>query len=427
MIMLRLLLGWFLTAVLAAFHADIVARTFCYDGTAIRLTTPERVLANRVAESTALLQQPSNVSQICNLLVFLEPADAVYYGNLCDSYFVTGVRAPFAHLVAGTLTQKFRDTSGFFPNSYIANYRPTFALFQWVGGLPGAQIGTLVGADQGLTRCQVTPNVIAFVNGVANTDKAATDSLDRLRREFTSEYNFAPLTYELLYNQTGCGTGAAGGLACIEDIFEVFGQRDRELQGVLANRWEIFWEILAVRHTQGSSLTGRLLSLLGDAGNGLLQLVDTTFNAMVNQLVAVTGRLLANPATVLNTASHAAKLQAYADSGQGILLVAHSQGNLFANAAFDALIASRPTATAKVVHVAPASPTLRGDYALADIDLVINGLRLSGVNSVPASNLALPVNRADLSGHMFEGTYLDATRAAYSRFRSMMASALNSM
>ncbi len=423
---IRLSPGWLLAAVLAIFHADIVARTFCHDGTALRQTTPERVLANKVAQSAVVLQQqPYNVDLICQLLAHLEPADAAHYSGICNSY--TGVRAPFALLVAGTLTQKFRDTSGFFPNSYIANYRPTFALFEWAGGRPGAQIGTLVGADQGLTRCQVTPNVIAFFNGVANAEDAAVDSLIRLRKEFAGEYNFAPLSYDLLYNQTGCGAGALGGLACLEDIFEVFAQRDRELQGVLSNRWELFWEILSARHSQSSSLTGRLLSLLGGAGNALLQLVDATFSAMVNQLAAVTGRLLASPPTAANTASHVAKLQAYADANRGMLLVAHSQGNLFVNAAFDALMASRPTATAKVVHVAPASPTLRGDYALADIDLVINGLRLSGVNSVPSANLALPVNRADLSGHLFEATYLDTARAGYARFKIMVTSALDAM
>jgi len=45
-----------------------------------------------------------------------------------------------------------------------------------------------------------------------------------------------------------------------------------------------------------------------------------------------------------------------------------------------------------VVHVAPASPTLRGRYVLADIDVVINGLRLSGINSVQPINILLPTS-----------------------------------
>lgn len=270
-------------------------------------------------------------------------------------------------------------------------------------------------------------NLLGFFNGVANTEDSANESLNRLQRELGPERNGTPLQYELFYNQTGCGSGTLGAAACLEDIFEVFAQRDRELQGVLADRWEIFWELLGGTHTQGSSLTGRLLGLLGGAGNALLQLIDTTFSAMLNQLVGVTGRLLTSPPTAANTAAHVARLQDHADQELGLVLVAHSQGNLFVNAAFDGLRAARPNAAAQVVHVAPASPTLRGDYTLADIDLVINGLRTTGVNSVPPANLTLPTSRSDLSGHMLEGTYLDNTRAAFARVKGMITTALDAL
>jgi hypothetical protein len=79
------------------------------------------------------------------------------------------------------------------------------------------------------------------------------------------------------------------------------------------------------------------------------------------------------------------------------------------------------------VHIAPASPTLRGDYILADIDLVINGLRAQGITSVPPANIALPAARADASGHTLTNTYLDAARAALARIKAMLKTALTSL
>lgn len=77
-------------------------------------------------------------------------------------------------------------------------------------------------------------------------------------------------------------------------------------------------------------------------------------------------------------------MPAYADQDTGMVLVAHSKGNLFVNLAYDGLKAARPNANIDVIHVATATPTLRAgvndveDYALADIDLIINALRLTG-------------------------------------------------
>ena len=80
-----------------------------------------------------------------------------------------------------------------------------------------------------------------------------------------------------------------------------------------------------------------------------------------------------------------------------------------------------------MVHIAPASITLRGEWLLADIDIVINGLRSQGVGSVPAVNLFLPTSRSDLSGHTLNGTYLDATRSGQQRVLSMSKTALDGL
>ena len=86
-----------------------------------------------------------------------------------------------------------------------------------------------------------------------------------------------------------------------------------------------------------------------------------------------------------------------------------------------------PYVAAKVVHVAPASPTLRGEHVLADIDLVINGLRIQGPGTVAPINLNLPASKRDLSGHTFEGTYLDPTRPSRERVKALIETALDAL
>jgi hypothetical protein len=124
---------------------------------------------------------------------------------------------------------------------------------------------------------------------------------------------------------------------------------------------------------------------------------------------------------------HLSKLQSYDDDGYKFLLVAHSQGSLFVNRAYDGLQASRSGVAAKVVHVAPASPTLRGEYALADIDVIINGLRTTGISTVQDINLNLPFSLQDASGHGFEPTYLDKTRAGYANIRQKLEASLEAL
>lgn len=267
--------------------------------------------------------------------------------------------------------------------------------------------------------------VIGFFNGVSNTEEAAQKSLDRLEIEFGSQYKEAPLRYAQFYNQTDCNGGF-----CLEDMAETFEQRSQALNGVFTDRWETFWDILAGRHQQDNSFTGRLLNLLGNGSNALLQWLDTTAIAVLNQLVNNTLRMLtlfSESPTAADRADHNTRLWQYADDDNQLLLVAHSQGNLFVNSAYDTLMKYKPEAKAKVVHVAPAAPTLRGDHVLADIDLVINALRGTGLNSVPDVNINLPLSKIDLTGHSFEPTYLDKSRAAYARTRGMITSSLDAL
>lgn len=81
-------------------------------------------------------------------------------------------------------------------------------------------------------------------------------------------------------------------------------------------------------------------------------------------------------------------------------------------------------ANVKAVHVAPASPTLKGPHLLANIDMVINGLRVTP-GSVPPVNLSIAPSLADVSGHMLVETYLDGARAGREKVKEMTMSALD--
>jgi hypothetical protein len=105
------------------------------------------------------------------------------------------------------------------------------------------------------------------------------------------------------------------------------------------------------------------------------------------------------------------RLQAFADEGNDFVLVGHSQGKMFANVAHDGLRDKRPDAKRAVVHLALVSPTLRGDYMTADIDLVINGLINFGRDIVKPSNFWIFGGRgSDPLGHKLAETCLDEQR-----------------
>jgi len=271
---------------------------------------------------------------------------------------------------------------------------------------------------------QKKPVVIGFFNGVWNTENDAHDGRKALEALIGSQYPSQDLRYETFYNQTGSANGNTG----LQDVAEVFIQRSQELDGVLANRLEHFWDLLAGRQSpEGDSLTARLLNGLDNDAAALSQLLGATFNDLLGNMAGFYSKMLSSPPTAADEAAHLQILQSLADQGYSFVLIAHSQGNLFVNAAYDALRNTRPNAVAEVVHIAPASPTLRGDYVLADIDRVINALRIQGSDSVPDVNIHLPDSTSDLTGHTLVGTYLDATRAARGRINILILEALGAL
>lgn len=253
---------------------------------------------------------------------------------------------------------------------------------------------------------------IGYFNGVWNTPAQARIALNKIQQLKSEGSTTSAINYEVFYNTTGCNTGAnticvrddAGNGFSFQDLAEVFTQRAIEADdsGELGQRMEYFWESLHEEKT----LAAKLGDLLPVAASMLTQLQGN----VMNRLLAGASALFSRPPTDIDYGRHSDRLKELAAQGQKMVLVGHSQGNLFLNHAFDVFQPTSRESCLAPIHVAPASPTLRGDYVLADVDTVINGLRPLGVGLVPAANLSMPFSLSDPSGHSMVGTYLDKDR-----------------
>ncbi|MFH0708643.1 MAG: hypothetical protein V2A75_00400 [Pseudomonadota bacterium] len=259
---------------------------------------------------------------------------------------------------------------------------------------------------------------VGFFNGVWNTYDQATTGRSELKKLIGDTYNNEPVKYEAFYNHTGDSVGSNG----LQDLAETFIQRANEIDksGQMGKRFEYFWEFL------GSSEPTFLDKLAGFLPNAA-SLFDSVYTAMTTKLVSIISFFLSNPPTEADYAAHNARLDALATDGEKLMLVGHSQGNLFMNHAYDHILPIVTKERVVAAHIAPASPTLRGDYVLANIDAVINLMRVQGITSVPENNLPIPFSSTDVTGHTLIGTYLDGTRAGRATIKTMIESAMEKL
>ncbi len=258
-----------------------------------------------------------------------------------------------------------------------------------------------------LAESKIFPSSIAFLNGVSTTYHGAKITLSKIEAEFGKEYKDTALKYDLLHNQTYCGGNS--GMGCIADLAEVFEQRQNELDSSLKNRWEIFWDTLSGRHEDPSSTTGALVYEIGGAFADLTISLDA---AIKNKAIQLTTSIFKQPIRQQDLANHLSILEANATKNISTTIIAHSQGNLFANE-----IRSRYPQTSSIppiyfVHVAPPAKTLAGKYLLSDKDAIINGLGLLIKDSTLPPNIAMPITTGDKSGHGFIETYWNKGRPA---------------
>jgi len=267
--------------------------------------------------------------------------------------------------------------------------------------------------------CTARGYTVGFFNGVWNDELGAQNGMQSLRAIVGDTFKDEPVQYETFYNHTGSAVGST----FMQDIAEVFIQRAREIDstGLLEQRWELLWEAV---FDSDRTTWQRLTASISNAG----PVLSALYADIITKSAAGWSLMLSNPPTAVDSAVHRARLETLTLLGQKLLLVAHSQGNLFVNPAYDFAVARAPQSSIASYHIAPASSTLRGTHRLADIDLVINALRLQGLSTIPAINLNLPTDLlADATGHQLVPTYLDPRRPGRATIKSDLESRLNSL
>lgn len=265
--------------------------------------------------------------------------------------------------------------------------------------------------------CKDTGVAFVFFNGVQTTPEGA----DRAKEEFKRIHGEKSakgdeIRYEVLYNYS----------SGFEDFVETFEQRLLEQEGLLEGRFELFFEAL----TGDGPWWSKIIDTVSSTAGILKGFVDWYQAAVIGNLTTLFG----NPPTTVNYAEHQTRIDNWILEGKKLLFVAHSQGNLFVNAAYNYATTKIDADSVKVVHIAPASPSLNGSHTLADLDLVINGLRAFG--SVPSITDNIPgyllrpagVNgKKDALGHGLLEIYINQGLLISNRVKSHINDALDSL
>jgi len=202
-----------------------------------------------------------------------------------------------------------------------------------------------------------------YFNGVSNTVKVAGVSLQELKKiHDLKSAKGDEITYELFYNTTE---------GKLKDALETFEQLSREEGSSLLERLELFHGAM-----QGGDDWWEEIVVAIPEEKGVLD----KFVARLEELVVThLANFIKNFPTMKNYETHRAQINDWARKGKKMLFVAHSQGNLFANEAYDYALTKTKAESVQVVHIAPVSTRLKSDkYTLADGDRVINGLRRFG-------------------------------------------------
>jgi hypothetical protein len=301
------------------------------------------------------------------------------------------------------------------PVNKVIQYISSFSICLFLSSILSFSASAQVNTEGDI--CRNTDVVIAFFNGVDTTPSGANRAKEELKRIHGEKSATGDsIQYEVFYNYTDG----------FEDFVETFEQRLLEQDHILEGRYELFFEIIRGDGPWWSSIietassTAELYEAIGDA-----------FRADAIQSLT---SLMGNPPTTANYSEHQAKIDNWVLKGFKLLFVAHSQGNLFANAAYEYTTTKVNADSVKVVHVAPASPSINGEHTLADLDLVINGLRLLG--SVPNITDNIPgylfrpsgVNGGtDILGHGFIEIYINQKLDISNRVRTQINDALNTL
>ena len=264
-------------------------------------------------------------------------------------------------------------------------------------------------AAQTNTGSLCTPAGVAFgfFNGVSTTSIQARRNLQEFKIiHGVTTAQGERIKYHLFYNYTNG----------FEDFVETFRQRLEEQDGLLQGKFELFF----TANKGGGSWWSSITQAVSETGQILAAIAD---RYQANLLVRLT-RDFQNPPTGLNYDEHRLLIDSLVIEVPKLMFVAHSQGNLFVNAAYDYAVSKTSASAVGVVHIAPASPRLTGAHTLANLDVVINGLRPFGTvapitTAIPGYLLRPPGlnSETDILGHGLLEIYLNPSLATAEEIR----------
>lgn len=267
--------------------------------------------------------------------------------------------------------------------------------------------------------CISGETTVGFFNGVWNSEQDAENSLHKIAESFFSaeSENGEEYEFEVFYNRTQ---------SKVADLYETFTQRLFELYDIdLRNHWEIYWESI-----NGNTSSSPTIPSSSETIANSDAWVAKSFEEWREEVYRLAG-LSQRPETLADMAAHATRVKTLLLEKKQLLLIAHSQGNLFVNRAYETALAQADGNSVKVIHIAPASVQLKGPYVLASKDMVINMLRLveSNYGPVPPSNFTLEWSdlKRDFSGHELMATYLEPQVASYNMLAEHIQTAIDNL
>ncbi|CAH7174141.1 conserved hypothetical protein [Vibrio chagasii] len=254
--------------------------------------------------------------------------------------------------------------------------------------------------------CKIEGYTIGFFNGVATTKEQAKRGQKKIKATLgISHYNGESVEYQLFYNDSYI---EGSGLNVLADFAETFDQRTSELEQKQFDRWEAFWDIMSSR--QNSAIIKKISATFAWFAGFVLDFTSEAINATITTFLKELASLVDAPETSQTRMKHHLLNDSLTWKGKKLIYIAHSQGNLWVNESYKHVTSQYGYSAdnIRVVHLAPASPTLSpdSDYILSTSDLVINGLNFTGIGSVPPPNTVIAPSKLDFAGHGLIPIYL---------------------
>ncbi len=178
-----------------------------------------------------------------------------------------------------------------------------------------------------------------------------------------------------------------------DDIAEVIRQKQNELglvtEGVTSLQF-YWWMLAGMPSAEIQSLSGILAGKAGDGGlhtvteEQLEELSDFTVEAIARAWIRQQRNIISDRIRYVTT-EHVKRYVADLRSGKKVIVIAHSQGNLFANEVIDTIGRKKLSLSNSIAAIGVASPAARvvgsNIYITAHDDRIIDGLRFKLFNS----------------------------------------------